>query len=98
MNKNDPVFVDLSKLALTRTEQAISSVIQLADDEKLTYSIIVTVACNLVDDAADLMIAAMTKEGLNVPTKEAAYGFIFKEFLEAYGIDWQKRIKEGWRP
>lgn len=91
---DEALIRDLIDLAMDRIEKDLHGVTQLADDDKVVYAILASVAANVVNEAAAILAKNMHIQNGTTPSKEAAVGFIFKEILESLGIDWKAGVKE----
>jgi hypothetical protein len=86
---DDQLKADLIHLAVDRTIKAVGSVLQLTDDPATEYSILISVAANAINEAAKVL----AREN-RVSSRDGAVGHIFKEILDAYGLDWRRPKKK----
>lgn len=92
---DDPMTRDLINLAMDRIEKDVASVTQLADDDRVKFSILASVAANVINDATAIMVENVPTASGRKLTKEEAVQLLFKHILEALGIDWKASIRKS---
>lgn len=81
---------DLAKLATSRCEREIASVVQLIDYGPQVYTILLAVSCAMAKAAADVMQDGMEKQDGKRPPDQVVIGHVVGHILDGLDVKWKR--------